>query len=195
MVRPSFPAVVLRGQPAAGNWRQGRKRPPAALLPPLPPLRMSTESRSADTVCSAGTGYSEILNSFRKIPLSALGDFHTMIRIQLAPFYRRQQAQPHAISRNATRNISSPAGKIAAIRIPAPSAAAQMPSSVHPPPLRNIRPTPLSHSHYIRPGGKGAGRVRSQEIGVRSYGAACGGDLNASGSAGYQTFYRLSSIS
>ena len=81
-----FPAVVLRGLPAAGNWRQGRKRPPAALLPPLPPLRMSTESRSADTVCSAGTGYSEILNSFRKIPLSALGDFHTMIRIQLAPF-------------------------------------------------------------------------------------------------------------
>ncbi len=42
---------------------------------------LSTESRSADTVCPAGTGYSGILNSFRRMPLRAFGDFHTTIRI------------------------------------------------------------------------------------------------------------------
>ena len=47
---------------------------------------LSTESRSADTVCPAGTAYSEILNSFRRMPLRALGDFHTTIRMIFAPF-------------------------------------------------------------------------------------------------------------
>ena len=56
------------------------------------------------------------------------------------PFYRLQQAQPHAISRNATRNSSAPTGKIAAIRMPAPNATAQIPSILQPPsPPRNMR--------------------------------------------------------
>jgi len=39
----------------------GREGPPAAALPPLCAAMLSTESRSADTVCPAGTAYSEIL--------------------------------------------------------------------------------------------------------------------------------------
>lgn len=46
--------------------------------------------------------------------------------INAPPFYRRQQAQPLAISSVATRNISNPVGKIAAIRIPAPMETAKM---------------------------------------------------------------------
>ena len=64
----------------------GREGPPAAALPPLCAAMLSTESRSADTVCPAGTAYSEILNSFRRMPLRALGDFHTTIRMIFAPF-------------------------------------------------------------------------------------------------------------
>jgi hypothetical protein len=51
----------------------------------------------------------------------------------LTPFYRRQQAHPHAINRNATRNNSAPTGKIAAIRIPAPNATAKIPRTQNPP--------------------------------------------------------------
>ena len=51
-----------------------------------------------------------------------------------------QQIQPQAISRNATVNRTSPVGKTAATRIPAPSAAAHIPSS-HGPLPRHI-PTP-----------------------------------------------------
>ena len=44
-----------------------------------------------------------------------------------APYRRRQQAQPQAINRNAVTNSNSPTGNIAAIRMPVPNAAAQIP--------------------------------------------------------------------
>ena len=77
MVRPSFPGRCPPGTAAWKRPRGGRGR----LFRPHAPPQMPAESRSADTVCPAGTGYSEILNSFRRIPLRALGDFHTTIRI------------------------------------------------------------------------------------------------------------------
>ena len=43
------------------------------------------------------------------------------------PFYRRQQAQPQAINKNATRNKSAPTGKIMEINIPAPKDTAKIP--------------------------------------------------------------------
>ena len=52
----------------------------------------------------------------------------TTIFIAASFLYLRMQPQPQAISRNATRNRRNPAGKIAAIRIPAPSVRAHTPS-------------------------------------------------------------------
>jgi hypothetical protein len=49
-----------------------------------------------------------------------------------SPFYRLQQAQPQAIKRSATMNISAPTGKTIAIKIPTPSATAQIPSGQQP---------------------------------------------------------------
>lgn len=64
-------------------------------------------------------------------------DVHT----RYTPFYRLQQARPQAISTQATKNISIPTGKIAAIRIPAPSATAKMPMyQQFPGPRLHIRP-------------------------------------------------------
>ena len=63
-----------------------------------------------------------------------------------------QQAQPHAISKKATRNSSAPTGKIAAIRIPAPNATAHTPNIQQLPPLRNMPHTPLSQYQYIHLG-------------------------------------------
>lgn len=67
-----------------GTGGRGRQRP---LSRPLCAAMLSTESRSADTVCPAGTAYSEILNSFREMPLRALGDFHTTIRMIFCSFH------------------------------------------------------------------------------------------------------------
>ena len=53
-------------------------------------------------------------------------------------FYRFQQAQPLAISNVATRNINSPVGKMAAMRMPAPMAMANIPMMQFRPP-RNTR--------------------------------------------------------
>ena len=53
------------------------------------------------------------------------GDFQTTIFIPYLLFLR--QTIPQAISRNATRNIKTPTGKTAAIRMPSPNASAQMP--------------------------------------------------------------------
>ncbi|MDD3346268.1 hypothetical protein [Oscillibacter sp.] len=64
---------------------------------------------------------------FRGLPYN---DIHTKTPF----FYRLQQAQPHAISKNATRNSKAPTGKIAAIKIPEPSATAQNPRIQQPPP-------------------------------------------------------------
>ena len=55
-----------------------------------------------------------------------------------SPFYRFQQAQPLAISNVATRNINSPVGKMAAMRMPAPMAMANIPMMQFRPP-RNTR--------------------------------------------------------
>ena len=41
-----------------------------------------------------------------------------------------KQTIPQAISRNDTRNISTPTGKMAAMRIPSPSPSAQMPRNL-----------------------------------------------------------------
>lgn len=89
-----------------------------------------------------------ILNSLLKNPCRALGDFQTTIFITKLLLsrgdQRLQQAQPHAISKNATRNKSAPVGKIAAIRMPHPRATARMPKRPQPgSPLRNIRRTSL----------------------------------------------------
>ena len=43
-----------------------------------------------------------------------------------------RQTIPQAISRNATRNIKTPTGKTAAIRMPSPNASAQMPMIIPP---------------------------------------------------------------
>ena len=97
------------------------------------------------------------LNSFLKNPCKALGDFQTTIFITRrsfpAAFQRLQQAQPHAISKNATRNNSAPVGKIAAIRIPHPNATARIPRIPQPgSPLRNIRRTSLLCYNILSPG-------------------------------------------
>lgn len=57
-----------------------------------------------------------------------------------------QQTAPQAIRRNATRKSSAPMGKIAAINIPAPSAAAKMPRS-RCPQLCGIATTPFSFQY------------------------------------------------
>ena len=68
----------------------------------------------------------------------ALGAFHTTIFITSLLSYRFQQAQPLAISNVATRNINSPVGKMAAMRMPAPMAMANIPMMQFRPP-RNTR--------------------------------------------------------
>ena len=98
------------------------------------------------------------------------------------PFHLRQQAQPQLIKRNATKNSSTPTGKIAAIRIPAPRATENIPSSRHPPPpfhppLPHIRPhllpsfpvyTPPAsmvpcYRKFCRPALRGTGGLRRPE--------------------------------
>lgn len=76
-------------------------------------------------------------------------DVHT----RYTPFYRLQQARPQAISTQATKNISIPTGKIAAIRIPAPSATAKMPMyQQFPGPRLHIRPaSSLTHTAQVPP--------------------------------------------
>lgn len=71
-----------------------------------------------------------------------------------AASYLRQQAQPQAISKNATRNSIAPTGKIAVIKIPVPSAAAQTPSRRHPPPRfpQCMRHASFPLIQYIRMG-------------------------------------------
>ena len=149
-----FPAVGLMGTAAGARRRGGR------CWRARPALRRLRRSRSAVTVCRDGPGYDPIRNSFRSRPLRALGDFHTTSAHPTSPFtQRRQQAQPQAISRTATRNISAPPPeRWPRSGLPQPSARPRRsPAASTPPPLRNIRPTPLSHSHYIRPGTDGAG--------------------------------------
>lgn len=95
------------------------------------------------------------------MPRSILGDFQTTMFITMPPFIKfpsaahlRQQLQPQTISRTATRNSSAPTGKIAAINIPAPSAAAQTPSSRVPPPRfpQHMRPASFPLLQYIQTG-------------------------------------------
>ena len=94
-----------------------------------------------------------ILNNLRRMPRRALGDFQTTMFIPEPPFYRLQQARPQAISTQATKNISIPTGKIAAIKIPAPSATAKMPmNQLFPGPRLHIRPAPsLIHAARVPP--------------------------------------------
>ena len=94
-----------------------------------------------------------ILNNLRRMPRRALGDFQTTMFIPEPPFYRLQQARPQAISTQATKNISIPTGKIAAIRIPAPSATAKMPMyQQFPGPRLHIRPaSSLTHTAQVPP--------------------------------------------
>lgn len=99
-------------------------------------------------------GYSFILKSRFRMPLRNLGDLMTTIFIAASFLYLRIQPQPQAISKNATRNSRKPVGKIAAIRIPDPSARAHIPSQRQF--LRILSPPcPLAYYHYIRlsPGG------------------------------------------
>lgn len=56
--------------------------------------------------------------------------------------YLRKQAQPQPMSRNATRNKIAPTGKIAVIRIPHPSAKAEIPRTRHQ--SQRIPPSPSS---------------------------------------------------
>ena len=73
------------------------------------------------------------------------------------PFQRRrQQPQPQAMRRNATRNSSAPTGKMAAIRIPDPRAMAKIPRRYPPPFQRNI-PFTLPSSAPVYPAGQGVG--------------------------------------
>ena len=95
--------------------------------------------------------------SLRSRPRRALGDFQTTILIRPLPFQRRrQQPQPQAMRRNATRNSSAPTGKMAAIRIPDPRAMAKIPRRYPPPFQRNIPFTPPS-SASVYPAGQGVG--------------------------------------
>lgn len=64
----------------------------------------------------------------RSSPRRIRGGFQTMIRM-LHPSYRLRHAAPQAIRSPATKNINAPTGKMAAMRIPAPSARAHTPIS------------------------------------------------------------------
>ena len=77
-----FHGSPFLSRPLSSGDRRLKTAPGAEELsrPRVPP-QVPAESRSADTVCPAGTGYSGILNSFRRMPLRAFGDFHTTIRI------------------------------------------------------------------------------------------------------------------
>lgn len=100
------------------------------------------------------------LEQFTQDAPEGLGGFPDNNVHTKAPFYRLQQARPHAISKNATSSISAPTGKMAAIKIPAPSATAQTPSIQPPPgPPRHIRPAP-SPKIAGRPGKPGRASVR-----------------------------------
>ena len=72
--------------------------------------------------------YSFILKIRFKMPFRNFGDLTTTIFIAASFLYLRMQPQPQAISKNATRNRRTPVGKMIAINIPMPSAAAQSPS-------------------------------------------------------------------
>ena len=89
--------------------------------------------------------------AFAGCPAAFWGISKPQYSFQMLLSYRRQQAQPQAISKNATKNKSAPTGKMAAIRIPAPSATAQMPKRQLPPP-RNIPLRLLSLFQYSATG-------------------------------------------
>lgn len=99
------------------------------------PFSSEVISNPCPTLCAAGTGYvSDLENLLQNAPehFGGLPNHDIHVTPPLCP-QRRQQAQPHPISKTATRNISTPTGNTMEIKIPAPKAAAKRPSRRMPP--------------------------------------------------------------
>ncbi len=69
---------------------------------------LSGRSRCDDLCMPAGTAYARLERSAQNAPQGLGGFPHHDIHLIASFPYRLQQAQPHAISRTATRNISAP---------------------------------------------------------------------------------------
>lgn len=99
----------------------------------------------------------------RSKPRSSLGAFHTTTFIFAYLLFKH--AIPQAINRKATRNISTPTGNTAAIKIPNPSARAQIPRhfSLFPFMCGSLLPAHESNTSYEERRSTVTMRSRSQE--------------------------------